>query len=509
MQVWPVLTILCSASAVALAYPLIRRYESSTQRADREAAIYTSQLAEVQTDLGAGTISVADADLAKAEIQRRLSTASKGTESQRPVSNGWRGLALASTAGLVIVGSVNLYSYLGRPDFAAVNAPAAVQSQALAPQPEAPAAPSAAPANATASAPGPGLVNDMVQRLAERLKADPKDAEGWRMLGWSYFNLQNYGQSADAYKKALDLDPANMDYKSSYAEALVQSADGMVTPQAQALIAEVLAADPKEHRARFYDALAREQAGDQNGALDRWLALLADAPADAGWREDVKARIAELGKAAGRDVQAALALPSLPPATQGTTLGQAEKDAMMDGMIAKLAQKLAANPNDRDGWAMMIRSLTVRGDKAGAGKALADAVAIFKDDPATIQGLQAVASGEMAAATQQGGAVAPALPAGSAAPDLNTVDQDTKAAIQAMQPQDQQQVIQGMVAKLAAKLEASPDDSDGWIRLMRSYMVLNDATNAKSARDKALLAFASDPAKRQQIEAAAVQLGVN
>ena len=507
MQVWPVLTILCSVVAVALSYPLIRRFESASQRNQREAAIYESQLAEVQTDKAAGNISETDAELAKGEIQRRLAAVQKATETQRPVRPTWRVIALASTAGLLILGSVNLYMLLGRPDLNAMPSAPAAASQETGDislvQPV-----SATPADQAAAASG-GQVNDMVARLAERLKKEPGDAEGWRMLGWSYFNLQAYAQSAEAYKKAIALDPSNMDYKSSYAEALVQAADGSVTPEAQKLIAEVLASDPKEFRARFYRALASEQAGNQEVALDQWLALLQDAPPEARWREDVKARIADLGKATGRDVSAALALPSLPPAQQTEPLSQSDKDAMVDGMISKLAQKLAANPKDRDGWAMMIRSLTVRGDKAGADKALADALAIFKDDPETMAGLKAVAAGRPDGKTTAPAASAPPVTAGAAAPDLNTVDQNTRAAIQSMEPDAQQEMIKGMVAKLAARLESAPDDSEGWVRLMRSYMVLNDAASARGARDKALQAFANDPVRKTEIESAARQLGIN
>ncbi len=499
MQVWPVLTMLCSAAAVAVSYPLIRRYELTGQRAARETAIYESQLAEVESDLGAGNISAPEAEHAKSEIQRRIVQATRISENHRPVTPAWRRLALASTAGLVILGSVNLYAMLGRPDLARVTPP---------PLPAPAQAASVAPATPAAAAPaGAGQVSDMVARLSERLRSQPDDAEGWRMLGWSLFNLQNYAESASAYKKALALDPANADYKSSYAEALVQAADGMVTPEAQKLVSEVLSKDPKEFRARFYAALAREQAGDQGAALDQWLALLQDAPDDAGWREDVKARIAALGQATGRDVSAALALPSLPASQQNASLSPSEKNAMVDGMIAKLAQKLAANPRDRDGWAMMIRSLTVKGDKAAAEKALADALAIFKDDPQTVQGLKDVASGTSGTPAPQ--ADDAALPSGSAAPDLGSVDQTTRAAVEAMAPQDQQQMIRGMVAKLAARLEASPDDSDGWIRLMRSYAVLKDLPAAKAARDKALQAVAANPGKTQSIQDAAKQLGID
>jgi cytochrome c-type biogenesis protein CcmH len=90
MNLWPYLTILCSASAVALAYPLIRRYENSSERAAREVAIYTDQIKEVQADLGTGAISATDAALASGEIQRRLAAAAKSVESQRPLSGRWK-----------------------------------------------------------------------------------------------------------------------------------------------------------------------------------------------------------------------------------------------------------------------------------------------------------------------------------------------------------------------------------------------------------------------------------
>jgi cytochrome c-type biogenesis protein CcmH len=508
-MLWPILTIICSAAAVAVSIPLIRRYETSGKTTTRGLDIYRDQIKEVQTDLDAGTIAVVDAEQAKSEIQRRLVAAARDVETSRPLTPAWRGLALASTAGFLILGSVNLYAYLGSPSLPAapVQTPVAKTetqpAQAVAAEQQAAQAPAAG---------GPGQVTDMIQKLALRLKANPNDAEGWRMLGWSYFNIQDYTQSAAAYGKALAIDPNNIEYKSALAEAMVQTTEGMVTPEAQKLIADVLAKDPKDLRGRFYDALAREQAGDQTGALDRWLALLADAPADAGWREDVRIRVEKLGKDTNRDVSAALA-PVESNTLAKQPLAADEKNAMLEGMIAKLAQKLVDNPKDRDGWAMMIRSLTVKGDKAGAEKALQDALAIFKDDPATIEGLKNVATTAAFEAQKQANAATPTegqaiVPLGSVAPDLKAVDQDQKAAIEAMAPDDQQQMIKGMVAKLAAKMEASPNDKEGWIRLMRAYMVLKDQASAKAALDKALTTFAADVATTQALQAAATELGV-
>ena len=387
MTLWLLLTILCSATAVVISIPLIRRYEDFGSD-NQDQAIYQDQLKEVDRDQIAGTIDTTEAEAARVEIRRRLATAETVSSTARPLSSGWKTLALASTAGLVILGGVNLYANLGSPELPSVaSAPSPAARQAGA---EAPAAAAAAQPAPDASA-GAGQVEGMITKLQARLQTNPKDAEGWRMLGWAQFNTQHFAASAEAYAKALEIDPANIDYKSAYAESLVQSAEGVVIPKAQALIAEVLAKDPKEYRARFYDALAHEQAGDQNGALDRWMGLLADAPADANWRNDVKQRVINLGKATGRDVAAATTIPKLDPAVPQKPLAADEKNAMVAGMIAKLATKLEANPKDRDGWAMMIRSLAVTGDKKGAEDALNRAIEIFKGDQGTIDGLNSIA----------------------------------------------------------------------------------------------------------------------
>lgn len=62
-------------------------------------------------------------------------------------------------------------------------------------------------------------VNAMIERLAARLEAKPKDIEGWRMLGWSYFHTERYEQAATAFGRALELDPGSAELKLSYEEA--------------------------------------------------------------------------------------------------------------------------------------------------------------------------------------------------------------------------------------------------------------------------------------------------
>lgn len=84
---------------------------------------------------------------------------------------------------------------------------------------------------------------------------------------------------------------------------------------------------------------------------------------------------------------------------------------------------------------------------------------------------------------------------------------DLKAAT-AMTPSEQDDMAKGMVARLAAKLEANPRDADRWIMLIRSRMQLNDPAGARSAVNGAKAAFKDDPQQQSRFEQAAQMLGV-
>ena len=96
----------------------------------------------------------------------------------------------------------------------------------------------------------------------------------------------------------------------------------------------------------------------------------------------------------------------------------------------------------------------------------------------------------------------------SASPSTPVISDEQKSAIQALPADDQMAMIKGMVAKLADRLKTNPNDPDGWIKLIKSYLVLNDSASAKAALNTALLAFTNDPANKDKIIAAATDLGL-
>ncbi|EJB03565.1 cytochrome c-type biogenesis protein CcmI [Rhizobium leguminosarum bv. trifolii WSM597] len=106
-------------------------------------------------------------------------------------------------------------------------------------------------------------------------------------------------------------------------------------------------------------------------------------------------------------------------------------------------------------------------------------------------------------------------PAGAdqAAPDADTAapgnpTQEDVAAAQSMNAGDRQQMIRGMVQSLDAKLSADPNNFEGWVRLVRSYAVLNDKDRAADALKRGLAAFPPPGEQGSQLLALARELGI-
>ena len=254
-------------------------------------------------------------------------------------------------------------------------------------------------------------VGVMISNLEKRLKDNPDDAEGWRMLGWSLYGTGKYAEAAQAYRRATQLDPKAVEGWSALGEALVLAGNDKVTPDAANAFGKALEIDPKDPRARYFMAMSKEQAGDSKGAVAGLLALLKDTPAGAPWEANVRALVAEIGKKANIPVDAELAAIKPPsggagaqvataaipgPSTQqmreAAAMPKGQQDAMIQGMVDGLDAKLKANPKNLSGWIMLMRSRSQLGETAKAKKALADARAAFAGDSASLAQLSEAAA---------------------------------------------------------------------------------------------------------------------
>ncbi len=96
----------------------------------------------------------------------------------------------------------------------------------------------------------------------------------------------------------------------------------------------------------------------------------------------------------------------------------------------------------------------------------------------------------------------------SARGDEKEPDRQDAPTAQAMPPADRSTMIRGMVDRLANRLEQSPRDADGWIKLIRARIVLGESDLARQALTRGLQAFGEDPPERDRIAAAAQQFGL-
>lgn len=72
--------------------------------------------------------------------------------------------------------------------------------------------PAATASSAPASAALPD-VDTMITKLVARLQEKPEDANGWKMLGWSYLNTERPQEAVRAYETALKLQPDDAEIK--------------------------------------------------------------------------------------------------------------------------------------------------------------------------------------------------------------------------------------------------------------------------------------------------------
>jgi cytochrome c-type biogenesis protein CcmH len=77
-----------------------------------------------------------------------------------------------------------------------------------------------------------------------------------------------------------------------------------------------------------------------------------------------------------------------------------------------------------------------------------------------------------------------------------------------MSPEQRDTMIRGMVGRLAERLKQDGSDVEGWLRLLRAYMVLGDKEQARAAVTEARRALASDPDKLQRVDGLVKELGL-
>ncbi len=248
-------TLLIVVVIAFLLPPLWMGLRAPKEKADRKAAnlaIFRDQLTELEREKGDGTLAEADFEQAKNELQRRLLEEVEPVAGDASVDGGntpSRKLAIAMLILLPVAGLLG-YGLLGNP-------------KAL--DPTQTAAPQAMSAD---------KINEMVASLAEKMKANPDDLQGWLMLGRSYKTMGRYGEAVEAYSKAEKLIDEDPNLLASYAETIAMANGKGLQGKPVELVTKALKLDPKHGHSLFLAGAAAMEAGDAKAGIAYWEALL-------------------------------------------------------------------------------------------------------------------------------------------------------------------------------------------------------------------------------------------
>jgi len=368
---WIGAALLSALAAVLIVYRSARASASTAQvTEDPSLAVYRRQLTEIDDLAERGLLPEGEQASARAEAARRLLTAADAPAPVTPNRPGQWLVAAAATAAPVI--AAGLYLWLGSPGVP--DQPFAKRLVDWSKQDTATLEPA-----------------QMVALLTSALPKHPGDPK-------LYYYLARYQAAAGdnfsaerSLRKAIELAPQQAELWSALGAFLVGQSPGEPPPEALAAFAKAQALDPNDVDALYYLSRAKIAGGDVAGGLAGWTTLLSQMKPDDPRRAIMTAQIAV--------VQKTHALPVDQPQQQAAQSGgqavaqpgapDAGQQAMINGMVARLAAQLNAQPNDPAGWARLIRSYGVLGDKADQDAALAKARSLFKDRPADLHTVEA------------------------------------------------------------------------------------------------------------------------
>jgi cytochrome c-type biogenesis protein CcmH len=298
--------LLAIGALAFIVLPLLRRGSGAgLSRNAINVAVYRDQLCELDADLRAGTLAQDQYDRSRAEIEARLLQ-----DVNRPDSTPeQRRSEVSAVAFAIAVPACALVVYL------AVGTPQAILTAG---------APEGAPHGVTEE-----QVLAMVERLAARMRANPDDPQGWKILARSYAALGRFKEASDAYANAAARATDDAQLYADYADALAMAQGRTLEGEPEKLIARALEIDPANTKALALAGTIAFNRKEYAKAADYWERILAVVPPDSETAQAARANVAEARARAG-------GAPAAPPATAAAAPG-----SRVSGVVS-LAPQLAA-----------------------------------------------------------------------------------------------------------------------------------------------------------------------
>ncbi|MEM9970777.1 MAG: c-type cytochrome biogenesis protein CcmI, partial [Pseudomonadota bacterium] len=249
----------------------------------------------------------------------------------------------------------------------------------------------AAEAQAAAARPPPPTPDARTAEIATRLRGamaeNPNDLTGLDFLARTESQLGNFAAARAAHERivAVKGDAATTEDRLALFQAMTFAAGGYISPEAEEVLGTIIAAEPTNLTARYFQGVLELQSGRPDRVFPIWRRLLDVAPPEAPYRAIILRDLPAIAAAAGVRYE--------PPEGTGPTvadmiaaedLTEDERNAMVQSMVAGLADRLEAFGGPPEDWARLVTSLGVIGDLARARFYADAAEAAYADDPAAL-----------------------------------------------------------------------------------------------------------------------------
>ncbi|MBL3599633.1 MAG: c-type cytochrome biogenesis protein CcmI [gamma proteobacterium endosymbiont of Lamellibrachia anaximandri] len=247
------LTLLAMAFVVL---PLLRGFKNTGISSDElNLEVFQQQLEELDNDLDSGILDQARYDAARKDLEKELLTDVSGDKVASATMNSSSGKWVMGAAVLIPVSAVIIYQILGTPDII----------PRLAGQ-----VPDNVVNSAQAKAKNMPPMDELVQKLADKLVEQPENLDGWLMLARSYMSMSRVQEGLEAYGQAMKLAPENTAVLLAYAEGLAKTDSNNFTGKAASLVEKAVKLDADNPNARWMMGIVSYQRGDYPAAVEHW-----------------------------------------------------------------------------------------------------------------------------------------------------------------------------------------------------------------------------------------------
>lgn len=275
--------LLLLAALAFLMLPLLRgrRVQAEEDRTALNVALYEERLGELAAQQAAGTLTLEQFEMGRADAARELLDDTESGETRRNSDLG-RAVPLIAAILVPLIG-YGLYSHWGASDKVQLAREFTEQ---------------------------PKTIEEMTARLERAVKAQPESTEAWYFLARTYMSQERSADAAAAYEQLINLAGRQPELLGQWAQALYFAEDRQWSAQMQQLTDEALKGDPNEVTSLGLLGIAAYEGERFEEAIAFWERLVATLPVEDPSREAIQGGIARAREQLGEPASARVKEPA-------------------------------------------------------------------------------------------------------------------------------------------------------------------------------------------------------